>query len=151
MDHPNIKFPPPLIFLIFLILGIGLNSFFPLPLFQGFLKIVLGLIFSFLAIIIGAYSFWLFKKNKTEVFPWKPTSKIIKTGPYKYSRNPMYLSIVFLGIGLSFFLSNAWILGMMIPFLITIDRLVVRKEEEYLLKKFGSEYQDYLTKVRRWI
>jgi protein-S-isoprenylcysteine O-methyltransferase Ste14 len=63
----------------------------------------------------------------------------------------MYLSIVFLGIGLSFFLSNAWILGMMIPFLITIDRLVVRKEEEYLLKKFGSEYQDYLTKVRRWI
>ncbi len=80
-----------------------------------------------------------------------PTTKIIRTGPYKYSRNPMYLSIVLIGFSISMFLSNGWISLMMFPFLLVMDRYVVKREEEYLIKKFGQEYLDYQKKVRRWI
>ncbi|MFI5391120.1 MAG: methyltransferase family protein [Bacteriovoracales bacterium] len=150
-DSPKIIFPPPLIFLIFVLIGYFINGYYPLPLFQNPIKLILTLIFFFTGLFLGAYSFWLFKKNKTDPLPWMPTTKIIITGPYKYSRNPMYLSIVLIGFSISIFLSNGWIFLMMFPFLTVIDLYVVKREEKYLIKKFGQEYLDYQKKVRRWI
>ncbi len=151
MDNPNIRIPPPLIFLLFILTGLGLDHFYPIPLLNGPIKWILFFTLLFLSLSIAGLSIYLFKKNKTEVIPWKPASFLVVDGPYKYSRNPMYFSFVLFGIALSFVFSNGWILISMIPFALVIDKMVIAKEEEYLKRRFGQKYLDYLKKVRRWI
>jgi len=150
-DNPKVRFPPPLIFLLFLLVGFGIIHYYPLPLLEGDLRWVLFFTFLGMAVFIGGYSIWLFKKSKTEVLPWKPASALVIKGPYKFTRNPMYLSFVLMGISLSIYLSNAWVLILMLPFAIVIGRYAIKREEEYLLRKFGESYADYQKKVRRWL
>ncbi len=150
-DNPKIRVPPPLIFLFFLSAGWGINHFYPLSLTSGDLRWVLFFIFLGMAVFIGGYSIWLFKKSKTEVLPWKPASALVKKGTYKFTRNPMYLSFVMGGISLSIYFSNAWILILMVPFVLVINFYVIKREEAYLLRKFGEKYADYQKKVRRWL
>lgn len=150
-DNPKIHLPPPLIFLFFLLAGLGLNHFYPLSLLKGILWE--GMFFAFLgaAVFIAGYSIFLFKKSKTDVLPWKPASSLVTKGPYQYSRNPMYFSFVLGGISLSIYFSNAWLLILMIPFVFVMNIYVIKREEEYLQRRFGKEYLDYQKKVRRWI
>lgn len=150
-DNPKIRVPPPLIFLFFFFLGTGLNRIYPLHFLEGSFKWFLFLAFLGIAVFLASYSFFLFKKSKTEVLPWKPASALVIQGPYKYTRNPMYLSFVLMGISLSIYFSNAWILILMVPFAWVIDRYAIKKEEEYLKRRFGKVYLDYQKKVRRWI
>ena len=81
-----------------------------------------------------------FKKNETEIEPSKTTSKIITSGLYKYSRNPVYIILCAGQIGLGFIFMTYWSMLAFIPALIVIYFTAVKKEEQYLEKKFGQEY-----------
>lgn len=93
----------------------------------------------------------LFKRNDTAIDPWKTTSKIITTGPYRYSRNPIYLFACGVPIGLGITFDSYWALFAFIPALIIVYHTAVKKEEKYLETKFGEEYLGYKRKVRRWL
>lgn len=87
----------------------------------------------------------------TPVDPHLPTKSLVKTGPYSFTRNPIYLSFSLILSGLAFLFNAVWSLPLIPGMLAVLDRGMVKPEEEYLERKFGSEYKEYRQKVRRWI
>jgi protein-S-isoprenylcysteine O-methyltransferase Ste14 len=81
----------------------------------------------------------------------KPTTSIVSTGPYRFTRNPIYLSMTLLAVGIAVLANTIWILVMLAPVLFVMQFLVIAREESYLTRKFGEEYLRYKSKVRRWI
>ncbi|MEH6575821.1 MAG: isoprenylcysteine carboxylmethyltransferase family protein [Amphritea sp.] len=146
-----VKFPPPLVFLVIIIVMYGVEYVLPIGLgasavlkYVGILVVVLGVLVVFLA---SRY----FKHAETNIEPWKPTTKIISSGIYGYSRNPIYLAFCLVQIGIALFLNSFWIL---ISFMVSaslVYHIAIKKEERYLEKKFGEDYIRYKNKVRRWL
>lgn len=153
-DNPGVLAPPPLIFLSGLIFGGIVQWFFPLKIFSAdFLiasRIFGGLLIAFgLGIVLTARA--KMRKAETNIEPWKPTNRIIKDGIYAYSRNPVYVAMVFIYLGLTLVFNSLWFLPFLILVLIVIHFGVILREEKYLEKKFGAEYSSYKREVRRWL
>lgn len=150
-DSAGVRIPPPLIFLVFLAGGIWVDS----PWFDGALAplpamVAGGVLFAVaivLIIIAGGKHF----AAGSHVEPWKPTTTIIRSGIYGYSRNPMYLGMAVAQIGIAI-AAGSWVgaLGV-IPSVVLIQWYVIGREERYLTAKFGQSYLDYKRSVRRWI
>jgi protein-S-isoprenylcysteine O-methyltransferase Ste14 len=151
-DHAGVRFPPPLIFLGFIVLGGALDHLFaigPLPLpvwLQWVLTGVSGI--AGLALIIGALS--LFRRAGTPPEPWRPTKAIAEAGLYSRTRNPMYLGMAGIHLAVAIAFQSIGALVLLLPALITIDRAVVRREEAYLSRRFGESYAAYKRRVPRW-
>ena len=92
-----------------------------------------------------------FRAAGTPVEPYKPTSAIVSDGLYGLSRNPIYvaLTLIYLGIGVA--IDSPWILALVVPVLLVMRTGVIAREERYLERKFGAEYLDYKVSVRRWV
>lgn len=150
-DSAQVRFPPPLILLLCVLLGAGLNWLYPAPFVPEIFRWVVGGLLIFVGIAVILYCAGMFKKKGTNIEPWKKTSQIITSGVYRFSRNPIYLSFVLIGIGVAFAVNSVWIIAMMIPLIFIISRYVIAKEERYLEAKFGEEYRSYKMKVRRWL
>lgn len=153
IQSPAVRFPPPLLYLGMILLGWLLGYLLPLPtiaLSPRLLKGVGGL-FILIGIAINILGFLQFKKNKEDVIPWTGSEQMIAEGIYKITRNPMYvgMSAIALGIGI-YFASYAMITTAVIASLI-IDRFVIIREEAYLETRFGESYANYKKRVRRWI
>ena len=101
--------------------------------------------------IILVHAHNIFKKAETNITPWEPTTTIITSGMYSYSRNPIYLAFNFVPIGLGIFFNNLWVLVSFIPAAIILYFIAIKKEERYLEEKFGDEYLEYKKNVRRWL
>src|SRR3954469_16324391 len=150
-DTAGVVAPPPLIYVAGLIVGFALEALLPgvdLPALVewglGGLLVVagLGLLLSFNT---------SFSRKGTAVEPWKPTTAIVTTGPYRFTRNPAYLGMALTYVGIAVLSSAVWVL-VPLPFVIAvIDRGVIAREERYLERKFGEEYLGYKRTVRRWI
>ncbi len=150
-DIAGVIAPPPLIFLAGLVVGFALEALLPgvdLPALVewglGSLLVVagLGLLLTFNA---------SFSRRGTAVEPWKPTTAIVTTGPYRFTRNPAYLGMALTYVGIAVLSSAVWVL-LPLPFvLVVIDRGVIAREERYLERKFGEEYLAFKRSVRRWI
>jgi protein-S-isoprenylcysteine O-methyltransferase Ste14 len=109
-----------------------------------------GLLFAFSGYLaLGSISVLL--RNKTPFDPAKPTEKIVRQGPFRLSRNPMYLALLFLLAGVAAFTGSIWVCLAVPALLIALDIAAVRPEEEYLEQKFGGSYLEYRAKVRRWL
>lgn len=147
-DSPQVRIPPPVIALIFILTGYGLGRIYPLA--YETLKVP-GYGFIVTGLLIIAMSASLFRKSRTRLEPWKTTSAIVTTGVYAFSRNPIYLAFVIIATGISLVTGNMWILIMQLPFVLVMTFYVIRKEESYLTDKFGLTYTSYAERVRRWI
>ena len=150
-DNPGVKTPPPLIFLGFGLIGIVLHYLKPLTITGPSWLVYLGMLILISSFLGFGYMVNFYKKNETEIEPTKTTSKIITSGIYRYSRNPVYLISCAGPIGLGFLFLTYWAMFAFIPALIVVYFTAVKKEEQYLGKKFGQEYLDYKKKVRRWL
>ena len=146
-----VKIPPPLVFLIVLLATYGMHYFWPIGIgsvsvfkYIGMAVVVLGIVI----IIIASISF---KQTETNIEPWKPTTKIITAGIYGYSRNPIYLALCLVQMGMGIFLNSLWVLIGVIITAILLYHIAIIKEELYLETKFGEEYVQYRIKVRRWL
>jgi protein-S-isoprenylcysteine O-methyltransferase Ste14 len=152
-DRPGVIAPPPLIYLGVLVLAL-LHAWlvgapgFGLP-FWG--RMALGAIFALggLAPILAAGK--RFTEAGTNIQPWKPSTALVTTGVYRYSRNPIYLGMALIYVGLSLFADSLLALAWLPLALIIIHLGVIRREERYLEAKFGEEYRAYRGRVRRWI
>jgi protein-S-isoprenylcysteine O-methyltransferase Ste14 len=96
----------------------------------------------------GALAVW---KANSSIIPMRPTTAIVSDGPYALTRNPMYLGMVFIYIGIAFLIHSAWAVVLLPLVVFGVDRLVIAKEERYLRGKFGETYTSYCSRVRRWI
>lgn len=103
------------------------------------------------AAALGGWGLGWFRRLRTTVLPHKPSSALITSGPYRFSRNPLYCASALLYVGLALWLGRLWPL-FLLPFVLAAIRLyVIAREESYLERRFGKEYLDYKARVRRWL
>ena len=139
-------------FVAFLALGIVANIWYPIHLFPSALARALGG-----AILVGGVALgpiWGIRTLHvagTTVRPDKSTTKLVSSGPFRFSRNPLYLSLTLIYAGIALIANSIWALVLLIPINFIMSRFVIRREEEYLARTFGGEYERYKMNVRRWI
>ena len=150
LDHPNLPIKPPFVFLIATGVGAVGHWLVPRPIRpEGMAWIGQGVL---LVAMLGiAWSVWTFRRHRTAVEPWKATTVIIDQGLYAHSRNPIYLCFALAQIGVALWANQLAILLMVVPAVVDTDRVIIRREEAYLTKKFGAPYEAYCAKVRRWL
>jgi protein-S-isoprenylcysteine O-methyltransferase Ste14 len=152
-DRADVKIPPPLIFFVCLGTGLFLEYLFPFQIVscQGAFHIVIGCFLLVVSGLIAISSFKALIHNKTPFNPGKPTTKIVREGAFRFSRNPLYLSLLLLLGGIAVLRCSIWLVIIGVFLFILLDRFAVRPEEKYLADKFGDDYLDYKASVRRWI
>jgi len=151
-DHPGVVAPPPVIFLGFLALGLGLEWAWPTTLrIDPVFRIALAAGLLGIAGFLGVAGIRAFRRAGTNVPPHKPALAIVSDGPFRYSRNPLYLGLSLILAGLALGLDSLWVLAMLAPALIVIRHGVIAREERYLEAKFGDQYRQYKARVRRWL
>ena len=150
-DSEGVRTPPPVIYLTFMVLGVGLQFRWPLNFLPYQTPIPLGLAAIALGLVLIAWSVRTFLAAKTGFEHRKPTTTLISSGPFRYSRNPIYVGMTLFGLGLGAFLDNLWIVLLMLPAVLVIRFFVVAREEAFLASRFGEDYRRYKASVRRWI
>lgn len=152
-DGAAVRIPPPLVYLAGVIAGVLLQAFvWPLRLDVGASVRVAGTTAALAAGVgLMAAAFGLFRRTGQDPKPWKATPEIISTGIYRWTRNPMYVSMALLQIGIGLGLANGWIIALVPPVLVVVYLTAIRHEEAYLARKFGDAYLEYKAAVRRWI
>jgi protein-S-isoprenylcysteine O-methyltransferase Ste14 len=148
-DHPGVIAPPPLIALASIILGWLLGLAAPLPL-PGW-AVWPGGALALAGVALAVWAERRFKAIGTSVKPWKPTTALSLDGPYRFTRNPMYVGLLAAQLGTGLVLRNGWIAALTVASFAVLHIGVVRREEAYLSAKFGAEYESYRTRTRRWL
>ena len=142
---------PPLVYLISLAAGTLLQLAAPLPFFPRTLAAPLGAALVVAAIALFAYSVAVFRAAGTPVPARKPTTAIVRTGPYRFSRNPIYLAFSLFQLGIAIWVNSLWLLATLVAAVALMHYVVIRREEQYLERRFGAQYVDYKASVRRWL
>ncbi len=150
-DNPEVIAAPPLIYLAFLLIGLALNYLWPVAVLPSGIQYIAGSAFAAPGGIIILFSLPQFRKAHTNFSPLKPTTSLITGGPFRFSRNPAYLSLSLLYVGIGIAADNLWVLGLLVPTLALMHYGVIFREERYLERKFGEEYLRYKASVRRWL
>lgn len=110
-----------------------------------------GIVIFVLGLSMTFYSFYLFKKNKTPIMPGKKPTFVVIDGPYKFTRNPMYLGVSVALLGAAFYFGNLLAFLAPVIFFLIMNFYFVPREEKLMESLFGKKYFDYKRKVRRWI
>jgi len=152
-DNPNInKFiHPPIVALFWIIISYLIGRYIPLTIPSSTITKIIGLGLIIIALGFAFSAFNEFRKLQTTLDPHGSVKTLATNGVYKLSRNPIYLGFLLMVIG--FPLYSGYYSGVIIAafFLISMNRLVIEKEEAYLEEKFGEVYKNYKSKVRRWL
>ena len=152
-NHPGVIAPPPLIFIGVLLLALAFDWLVSGP---GFGPSYMGRMVAGGVLCLGGLALILaaakrFTDEGTNIQPWKPSTALVTTGVYRYSRNPIYLGMALIYVGLSLFADSILALAWLPLALIIMYNGVIRREERYLEAKFGEAYRAYRGRVRRWI
>ncbi|MGC3945518.1 MAG: isoprenylcysteine carboxylmethyltransferase family protein [Chryseolinea sp.] len=152
-DHAGVYVPPPLIYVSLFFVSILCQRAIPLP--YGWLKSpgaqIIGGVFIMSGITFLLPSLWRFLVSRNTLITIKPAHSLQTTGIYSFSRNPMYLALLCLYLGIAIFKGNLWTIAMVPVIVVIIQTYVIKKEEHYLIRAFGNEYLDYMKRVRRWL
>ena len=150
-DNPGVIAFPPALYAGTLLFGLTLSFIFPI----AFLPRVAALISGTITIICAAWlaisAFRVMNRAQTGINPSLPTTTIVSDGVFVFSRNPIYLSLTLLYIGIALLFDSLWAFLLLFPLLIVVQNGIIKREENYLERKFGAEYLSYKTRVRRWI
>ncbi|MBI4503637.1 MAG: isoprenylcysteine carboxylmethyltransferase family protein [Gemmatimonadetes bacterium] len=150
-DHPHVLIFPPVLFVGTLLLGLLLDWLFPRSPFPPRPAMIAGAVLVFAS---GALGFWgerTMHQAGTNVKPTQPTTAVVTGGPFRFTRNPLYLSVNLLYVGITLLANAVWPLLLLIPMLVVLHYGIVLREERYLEAKFGETYLNYKRRVRRWI
>jgi protein-S-isoprenylcysteine O-methyltransferase Ste14 len=150
-DHADVKIHPPVLTLIFIAIAYTAKWSIPISFsvpdvlrLVGFGLVVVGFLF-------GVAAFMAFRKARTTLDPHGKVSVIVSNGIYRFTRNPIYLGFLLMLIGLPLNSGSYWGVVLAPVFLLSMNSLVIEKEEAYLEKKFKDVYTSYKSRVRRWL
>lgn len=151
VDNAGVIAPPPLIYAVPLVAGWYLNRTNPFPIMPAQYAQWIGLSAIAVGVVLMVFAGVQFWRKHTSVIPYSPTTAIVQSGPFRISRNPIYLADTVCYVGVAILLNTAWPMLLLPIVLLVMHRGVILREERYLEQKFGPEYIDYKTRVRRWI
>ena len=150
-DKAGIIAPPPVIYLGILIVGLLIDWRLPLGLIPNHIRLLLG----WPLIVGGGLLLFLavraMRRARTAVDPYKPTTAIVVDGPYRSSRNPMYIADALIYLGIATLINTFWPMLLFPIALLIMQKGVIAREEQYLEQKFGDQYLQYKARVRRWL
>lgn len=150
-DSAGVMVFPPVLFVSTLVVALGVHLLYPMHLAAGVWIRIVGAV---LVVASGALSRWAsgtMRRGGTNILPDKPTLSIVTDGPFRFSRNPLYVAASLLYLGLALMFNSVWPLVLFVPMLVVLDWGVIRREERYLEAKFGDAYLAYKARVRRWL
>ena len=152
-DAAAVRFPPPFLYLGAVVIGVLLQwRVHPLPLgLPTALRIGVAVVAAGLGAALVATAFGLFRSIGQDPAPWTTTPEIVTTGVYRFTRNPMYIGMALLQLGIGVGLANGWIVAGIPLVLVMVYAIAIRHEEAYLERKFGEGYLVYKRSVRRWL
>ena len=150
-DSPGVIAKPPLIYLGFLLLGIGLDRLWPVAVLPEIAQSPVGGVLIGLGVLVILSAIRHFKAAGTSFHTHKPATAILSDGLYSVSRNPIYLGLSAIYLGVGVMADAGWVAVLLGPLLLVMHFGVIAREERYLERKFGDEYLRYKAKVRRWI
>jgi protein-S-isoprenylcysteine O-methyltransferase Ste14 len=150
-DHADVRVPPPLVYLAVFLVALGIQRVIPIPAIPKMIGFAAGSIIIAAGISFAAWSVGLFRRARTSLIPIKPTTALVINGPYCFTRNPMYLSLMSVYVGAALMMRTLWGLLLLPLVFVAVQYLVIRKEEQYLQQKFGEAFLSYKASVRRWI
>lgn len=153
-DGAQVRFPPPFLPLLTVLVGVALNFLVPFNVGASFplwTRIVAGTALIAAGFALGMGAMKRFEATGQRPEPWEPTPEIVDGGPYRFTRNPMYLGMVLFCLSIGVLLTNGWILLLSPLCAVGIYYVAIRHEEAYLEEKFGEQYLAYKHRVRRWL
>jgi protein-S-isoprenylcysteine O-methyltransferase Ste14 len=154
-DAAAVRVFPPAVPLLTILTGVAFNRLLPIDAGWAFATPerywIGGLIVAGSILGLGLWSVVLVRGTGQSENPWKPTTVIVERGPFRISRNPMYLQMVLACIGFAVVLMNFWILALTPLCAWILHRFAILPEEAYLERKFGDSYRTYQRRVRRWL
>jgi protein-S-isoprenylcysteine O-methyltransferase Ste14 len=148
-----LRVPPPLWFIVTFAAGFELDRIVPwVPAWMaGMVPRAAGLLLMIVSGVLALLAFLCFRRRRTTVLPWKQPAALIRSGPFAFSRNPLYLSLTLLTMGGALLGGLPWVL-LLVPLPVAmLDRVVIPFEEMQLRRTLGGDYDAYCLKVRRWL
>ena len=142
-------FRPPLVYFVSIMAGVLLEWAVPLPFAPGLVWLGMTLVIAAVALFISSVA--TFRAAGTPVPARKATTAIVRGGPYRFSRNPIYLAFSLLQAGIAIWIDSLWLLVSLAAAVALMHVVVIPREERYLERRFGAEYSDYRDSVRRWL
>jgi protein-S-isoprenylcysteine O-methyltransferase Ste14 len=153
-DHANVPVIPPVLFGAGLAAGFLLKWLVPIALVPPTLErpaCFAGSALALLGLAFGGSALWTFLRARTTPHPNHPVSALVTSGPYRVSRNPMYVGLSAGLAGIALVANTPWILAALPPVWFALRRLVIDREEAYLERTFGEEYRAFKARTRRWL
>ncbi len=148
-------FPAPLVFLLAFIVAAVLQRAVPLkpalPGVWGMVGLTIAILLLVAAAGIGPPALMVMRKAHTSPSPYRPVNALVIEGPFKFSRNPMYLSMVLMFAAAAILFGIVWMLVLLPLVILVLNVVVIGREERYMEAKFGQAYRDYRGQVRRWL
>lgn len=150
-DHAGVNFPPPLIYLAIFGVGLLLQQVLPLPFLPRLPARVAALILLACWVLLFGWSYRLFRRTRNSLVTIRPATELVVRGPYRFTRNPMYLSLLCVYSALALWFGVTWALLLIPLVVLVVQRTVIAREERYLERRFGGAYRQYRTQARRWL
>ena len=145
------KVPPPLFYAAAVVVGYLLDRRWPLPIGPAALVRIAGAVVGVSGVALSASGVGQVRRAKTSLVPVRPATSFVVAGPYRFTRNPMYVGLALVTIGLALLLTTWWPIVLLPPTLAAVQFFVIQREERYLRRRFGNEYEAYTRRVRRWL
>ena len=150
-DNPGFLLPPPLTYLLTLVLGLVLDRRSHVPFLPRGVARILGWPLLGGGVLLNEWFLLTMRRAETPIDPRKPVSKLTTEGPFRYTRNPAYLSLTMVYAGIALLRNALWAILLLPLVLFAIQRDQIEREERYLERTFGEEYLAYKERVRRWV
>lgn len=148
---PGVIAPPPLIYLIPLLLALVVHWRVPRALLPPPWPIVAGPLLLVAGLLLISPALMAFRRAKTKPQPWRPSTALVIAGPYRFTRNPMYVGFTLIHLGITCWVNSVWPLAALVVVLPVMQQFVIRREERYMEIRFGDDYRAYMRRVRRWL
>src|SRR5258706_7142539 len=152
-DSPGVYIPPPLFYVLTFLVAIFIQKKAPIDdsLFHLQITKIIGILFLVISLFFLVTSLIKFFQSKNTLILIKPASSLQTNGIYSTSRNPMYVGLAIVYLGITCLIGNWWNIILFPLLLLVIKEYVIKKEEKYLERAFGEKYLDYKSRVRRWL
>ncbi len=146
----GVRVPPPVIVGGFFLVGLGLDRVWPLVSLPRTVQLGLGLPVIVVGVALAAWAILTFRRARTPLDHFHATTALVETGPFAFSRNPIYCALLLFAAGLALTVNTGWAWITLLPTIVVLDRYVIAREERYMEREFGQAFRDYKARVRRW-